>query len=99
MTKPLERPTRYHGERSRWLVPSDSEPIPHFVDLDEYGGVGWCSCKDFEIRKQPTLERKENLPGHDALWRCKHIRRVLEEIERLEQESVWNARGNPMPKQ
>lgn len=78
---------RFHGERARWLVPSNSEPIPHFVDMDEYGGVGWCDCKDFEIRKQPTLERKENKPGEDDQWRCKHQRRVLAEIERLKNET------------
>lgn len=102
MTKPDQsRPTRFHGERSRWLVPSDSEPVPHFVDMDEYGGIGWCSCAHFQFRLQPKLERKENILGEEDLYRCKHLRRVLDEMARLkaaESKPGWKViPGEPVP--
>ncbi len=72
--KQPERPVRLQGERSRWLVPSASQPsYPVLVDMDEYDGIGWCACEDFQFRKQPLLERGERGPG----LTCKHIEQVL----------------------
>lgn len=78
MAKTLEHPTRFQGERSRWLVPSDSEETPHFVDMDEYDGVGWCSCASHQFRCQPLLDRG----NREQTTVCKHILRVREEIDR-----------------
>ncbi len=74
-----DRPTRYPGERSRWLVPSESQPAyPVLIDMDEYDGIGWCCCEDFQFRKQPELERGERRPE----LRCRHIFAVIEEQRR-----------------
>jgi|SRR6267154_3854988 len=85
-----KRPVRYPGERSRWLVPSTSQPaVPNFVDMDEYDGVGFCSCEDFQFRKQPILERGQKngqklwVIGDKDIFRCKHLRAVIKEIGRL----------------
>ncbi len=75
-----DRPVRYQGERSRWLVPSASQPsYPVLVDMDEYDGIGFCACEDFTFRKQPFLERGERSPD----LRCKHIFAVIAEMTRL----------------
>lgn len=88
-SKQPDRPVRYPGERSRWLVPSASQPAyPVLVDMDEYDGIGWCACEDFQFRHQPLLERGER--GTDK--RCKHILAVVEEIVRTEGLSVQEAR-------
>src|SRR5213075_260312 len=106
MSKPVQpaRPVRYPGERARWLVPSASKPeYPVLVDMDEYDGVGWCACEDFQFRHQPLLERGGHkaaaLSGRKDLFRCKHLKAVVKEMARLDQLKVWESRGNPMPKQ
>lgn len=88
-----ERPTRYPGERSRWLVPSASQPAyPVLVDMDEYDGVGFCGCEDFQFRHQPLLERGAAqvgaLSGRKDLFRCKHLKAVVKETARLEKKGM-----------
>lgn len=71
MTKPtLTHPVRFHGERSRWMVPSASQPdVPNFVDMDE----PFCSCEDWHFR-------------HEKLgpnYQCRHMKAVTAELEML----------------
>ena len=88
----LTHPIRFHSDKGRWLVPSQSQPnFPVLVDMDEYDGVGWCCCEDFQFRKQPALERGEHLKAHLIvsmgmleIFQCRHIRAVLKEMARLE---------------
>ena len=68
MTRPEIIPIE--GEPWRFYVESESEPeFPRLVDLEEYDGVGWCSCPHFTFRCQPNLERGDR--GTEL--RCKHI--------------------------
>lgn len=70
------------GERGRFWVGSASGAEPYLVDLEEFGGNGWCSCKHFEVRMQPKLadaqERRAALP----VMRCKHIEAALRAVGR-----------------
>lgn len=87
MNKPQPHPTRFHGERARWLVQSNSQPgVPVFVDMDEYDGNGWCACEDFQFRKQPQLEA--SVRASDGTLQCRHIKAVLAEIERQKNEKT-----------
>jgi len=68
---PITRPVRFHGERSRWLVQSDSQPdYPVLVDMDDEEFGQWCACEDWHFRQ------KEKGPG----YKCKHILAVLAEM-------------------
>lgn len=69
-------------------MPSDSEDVPHFVDMDEYDGVGWCSCASHQFRCQPLLDRGDRSPKTI----CKHIERVRKEIDRQLEESGFTKR-------
>ena len=66
------------GERGRFLVPSRTTGQPqHLVDIDEYEGVGMCSCRDFACRHEPHLSGKEGA-GYNPEARCWHIAVALE---------------------
>jgi len=90
----LKRPVRFHEEKNRWLVPSQSNPTdpPYLVDMDEYDGVGQCSCEDFRYRKQPFLEcgahKVTVMKDRKDVFRCKHIRAVMKEMARLEKKRI-----------
>ena len=94
MSKPVQpaRPVRYPGERARWLVPSASKPeYPVLVDMDEYDGVGWCACEDFQFRKQPLLERNKHFLATQSqanIFRCKHQKAVVKEMKRLKKKEI-----------
>lgn len=58
-------------EPGRYWVASDSDPEhPHLVDLNEYGGNGWCGCLGF-LHYQPELEAGA---APDDGRRCRHIK-------------------------
>jgi hypothetical protein len=59
----------------RFWIRSRTSPDPHLVDLQEYNLNGFCSCQDFEFRRQPKLPADADNP--DAT-RCRHIRAVRE---------------------
>lgn len=68
------------------MVPSNSQPdAPCLVDMDEYDGIGWCACEDFQFRHQPLLEQGKR----SVELRCRHIRAVIDEIERLDDIGQW----------
>lgn len=57
------RPIRYPGERSRWLVPSSDGNEPYLVDMDDEEVGFWCACPDWHFRQK-------DLGPH---YKCKHI--------------------------
>lgn len=91
----LTHPVRFHGEKSRWIVPSQSrKDVPNFVDMDEEEGEGQCSCEDWKFRHVKLGPR----------YSCRHIRMVMYEIAMLEEwanyewkvySEMCNSRGEP----
>ncbi len=87
MTAPAQRPdrpTRYPGERSRWMVPSSDPNEPDYlVDMDDEEVGFWCACPDWHFRQK-------ELGPH---YKCKHIlaveaderRQALEVIKRYDE--------------
>lgn len=62
------------GEPTRFYVISRRAGVePYLVDLDEYGGNGWCACEHFEFRLQPIVTRGLN----EEPLRCWHIEQAL----------------------
>ena len=66
-----------------WLVTKRGEDHSNLVDLEDYGGLGSCTCTDFNMRKNP--ENLQQVPGtRDRFHKmpkgkhgsCKHIRLV-----------------------
>lgn len=55
------------------------------VDLEEYGGNGWCGCEDFEKKRYPIFV--ENFGPGDAS-RCKHIRAARIRVSKWLQEMI-----------
>ena len=45
----------------------------YLVDLSEFEGNGWCSCRDFQYRHQPKLQKAEDCGIKPPTSRCKHI--------------------------
>lgn len=79
-TIPLTHPVRFHGEKSRWMVPSRTRTdVPNFVDMDEERGAGQCSCDDWRYRHVRLGPR----------YACYHIKMVVKEIAMLEE---WTSR-------
>lgn len=65
------------GEAFRYYVTSERNPeTQYLVDMEHYQGIGWCSCIDFEMRRQPKLEKlNPNIVSFkDTILRCKHIK-------------------------
>jgi hypothetical protein len=67
-----------HGIRQgdsplRYFVPSESLPgVEYLVEVDAFGGIGCCTCKDFTCRRIANIKdgsAKSNPPAA----RCKHI--------------------------
>jgi hypothetical protein len=57
------------GERMRFHVESWTRPTrPHLVDLLAHGGIGECSCADWQSRRWPLI--RDGLPGQN---RCRHV--------------------------
>lgn len=69
------------GERGRFWVGSESGAEPYLVDLEEFGGNGWCACKHFETRMQPKLVEAEERRAKAPVLRCKHLEAVLRQLE------------------
>lgn len=75
----LTHPVRFHGEKSRWMVPSNTQPnTPNLVEMDSEGGPN-CSCEDWRFRH---IKRGPN-------YQCRHIKMVVKEIAMLEE---WTSR-------
>jgi len=59
---------RISGEARRFYIslggPGTTE---YLVDLDEFNGNGWCSCKAFEFHHQAAMQDKTGIS------RCKHL--------------------------
>ena len=70
--KPIKPKCRPAGtDFLRYFVRSESDKhIEYLVDLGEYAGVGFCTCYDFQFRRQPHIERGKHPPGGPY---CKHI--------------------------
>lgn len=50
----------------------------YLVDLEEFGGNGWCGCQDFEITRYSMLR-----DGRRSMaTRCKHIHMAIEYLGR-----------------
>lgn len=57
------------GERMRYRVESwSAENRPHVVDLLAHGGLGECSCTDWQTRRWPLIR-----DGETAGTRCRHV--------------------------
>lgn len=69
---------------TRFLVRSDVNPDNEYlVDLDQYGGIGFCACDHFKFRLEPELCKiggvalaKKTPEAH----RCKHIKAARETL-------------------
>ena len=64
------------GEPTRFYVPA-SQGDPYLVDLEEFDGVGWCGCPDFDLRRRPKIEQAIEAGRKPPVLRCKHIEAVL----------------------
>jgi hypothetical protein len=56
--------------------------------MDEYDGVGFCGCEDFQFRHQPLLERGAHkvpaMKNRKDLFRCRHLKMVVKEMAKLD---------------
>jgi predicted nucleic acid-binding Zn finger protein len=59
---------RIAGEPRRFYVSSaQGGELEYLVDLDEFAGNGWCSCKAFEFYHMPAMGDRSGVS------RCKHL--------------------------
>lgn len=61
----------------RCLVRSASNPKrTYLVDLEAYGGAGFCGCRDWETRRGPEIRRLTPAQRRQAVESifCKHVR-------------------------
>lgn len=51
----------------------------HKVDMADNNGNGWCSCKDFTTRCQPSFRQTKRIREYGLVerTRCKHINAVV----------------------
>ena len=50
----------------------------HLIDIKEFDGNGFCSCRDFQYRHLPTLVREQEAGRpYSANKQCKHIKALL----------------------
>ena len=75
--------------RGQFETSSDSEPIPHQVDLELHDGVGFCSCSDWKYRCYPNYKRAKALgeelfiPRGKGKTLCKHVKAAMWEDYKL----------------
>lgn len=68
-------------ECALYRVKSHSNPeLSYGVDIDKVEGTCFCDCPDFIYRKQ--TERHGGAKVDDNDHKCKHVRQVLEAIEK-----------------
>ena len=64
----------------RYIVESRSDDGEHVVDLTSRGGLGACSCRDFEIRANPNFRRTGEFipyaPKREGRSDCVHLEAV-----------------------
>ena len=89
--------------RGAYEVSSDSDPIPHQVDLELHDGVGFCSCSDWKYRCYPNYKRAKALgeelfvPRGKGKTLCKHVKAAAWEdwklftVERSKQNYIQQA--------
>jgi len=59
------------NERMVYSVESDYIPHPYRVDLLANGGIGQCSCRDWETRRSPAIRAGATIGTPVSM--CKHV--------------------------
>ena len=62
------------AERMVYSVESDTAPHPYRVDLLANGGIGQCSCRDWETRRSPAIRAGAAIGTPASM--CKHVLRA-----------------------
>ena len=62
------------AERMVYSVESDTGPHPYRVDLLANGGIGQCSCRDWETRRSPAIRAGATIGTPASM--CKHVLRA-----------------------
>jgi len=62
------------NERMVYSVESDYSPHPYRVDLLANGGIGQCSCRDWETRRSPAIRAGATIGTPASM--CKHVLRA-----------------------
>lgn len=67
------------GDRSTFYVQSANNPDGYLVDMAALHGNGFCNCRDFQCRCEPTYVREHKIVhfGRISRTQCKHINAVL----------------------
>lgn len=73
-----------YDQLTRYMVQSDVNPDNEYlVDLDQYGGVGWCDCPHFKYRLEPQLCTPEGRAASKKRpmdFRCKHLMEARKQL-------------------
>ena len=62
------------AERMVYSVESDTGSHPYRVDLLANGGIGQCSCRDWETRRSPAIRMGVAIGTPASM--CKHVLRA-----------------------
>lgn len=91
-----------YDQLTRYLVRSDVPPHNEYlVDLDQYGGVGWCACQHYKFRLEPKLctpDGKAAAKKRPDDFRCRHLIACREQLGR-ELVDTLTKRNNQQHKQ
>lgn len=58
-----------------WVQSRSNGGVPYLVDMDEYGGNGWCGCPGF----LHYIEALEQGAAPSPKLQCRHIAAVIED--------------------